>query len=216
VAPLIYKAISQMHLIFSMESNSSKNFVARGGHSIRRLYEYYCSVNNISLPFLNTISMSRLLVLVSIYNKDSDFFYKTISKEIGFENAKKIILEIFLKPGQLNQLDVSFMALIDPSISFDEYKLAPEFSLFDVFMKKLSVHYENYVKSQFELINFDKVFIVDTGWSGSIQFMLNKYYNLNSFGIYLGRSFPMKSEDVRVESVGLIFDSAYTGNIGCI
>lgn len=186
--------------------NYNPVFVARGGHTLKRILAKRHKALSITSPTYPTIQISRVLSTIAAFSVDKDFALGCLISEIGHEPAQPIVRSLLINPLALNGIDTTGLAESIPSDeTFANYIKSESLSsknLIDHIVSISKVH-KKFISDR---LGNDPVALIDTGWAGSIQYLLSKISDNDIFGLYIGRYLPMKSAEVQVNSLGILFD----------
>ncbi len=194
-------------------------FITREGKFLAEVFESYLKGKkqggdtlDFDIPF-STLAISRFSVLQSL--EYAPELYEEIWLQYGLRGVKKFILEQGVS-------DVDTVALLDKyDISGDEILSNPtqderlQKLLRDDCFVSQSVKTSRNRKSLFDqyILNYipddcEKLMLVDVGWFGSCQNLLNKHYPEKQFeGVYLGlRKHRGATQEEAKNKQGFIFD----------
>lgn len=208
--PLIWMFMYRLHLCLHSysERDTTVLFATRAGIRIHQLYVQWLNSRNLNVPTnLKVFCNSRLLSYKLLYK-----YKPSIALELFDVEYKNIDLHDILKALHLNEkITLDESRFDNDSITLSEF-IASKNLIAKKIHSDLMAQAGDYDLQIRELLNTSKnVILVDSGWSGTSQSILeNIYTEFNWIGLYFGKTgkFSFKGMYPR-EMRGLIFDSQY-------
>lgn len=189
-------------------------FFAREGKFFKKLFDYYCEINNINIKS-HYFYISRNAILGASLNSLEKEDFKFLIRETKKISIKNFLLSLHFTTEQINRitetLNVDTESLIPnltKSQNFEELKQNKYFieyyndkkvmqrKAFEKYLEQFNVDYKT------EGFNF-----VDVGWKGTSQDFLNRFFDgkININGYYLGCKININNKNTNSKKFGLLY-----------
>lgn len=194
---------------FETQRGAKILFASRAGVRIKRALEVYLESQNQQLPETYSLFwISRLMVAKGIWKKRPDLSAELLSKELQGSSFKDAALALFPRQGDKPSLRLPrpFKDMSGANIGEFLLSSSPVLSLVKEHLGEQSDIFDDYISST--LAGATRALIVDTGWQGSAQRLLQEAYNdIDWWGAYFGRAgFVDSDRKYWHKMIGLVFE----------
>ncbi|MBX3428470.1 MAG: glycosyltransferase [Hyphomonadaceae bacterium] len=186
-------------LSFERELDGKVLFVARAGIRIRRAVEVFAAAAGVDLPSRRDyLWVSRLMVAKGVWRRNRSSALQLLTKEFAHASLKDFVAAMFRYDGVPSSVDLD-----DPALKQRASDLAGFLASHSPAARAVEDHFchqsklfESYIAAI--VADHDLALLVDTGWQGTAQSLLDEAFpNVTWWGAYFGR-FPTGGADQRV------------------
>lgn len=213
LGPIFAQYLARLdHYISSFEEQHSAKvvFATRAGIRIRRLYEAFVKARGFAPVEHQVLWISRFLAVKGLWNRTPEAACRILAKEFAWSTCGDIVTALFRSEGSPpNSALLDDPSLRQPGSAFWSMmqRDTPVTKLLGGYLRDQGTLFEEYIAG---LIGKSRtVAIVDSGWQGTAQVLLQKAYpDIDWWGIYFGRSFMADSDRTFARKmVGLMFEA---------
>ncbi len=214
VAPLYFGFAFWLYNLTKDKSNLF--FLARDGYIFEKIYDLFPKTDS----FKNYIYCSRKsLQIPSLYDCSDDYLTYMMTIKNNLVNEKVLLSDMFAR-AQLDYKDKKYKKIIkifgfdsfDDEITDDNYEMSKRLiaSLFDDIKANIKSQRDLAIKylKQEGMNKFKKIYVVDIGWSGSIQYAIKNLLKKDVTGYYFG-TLTSNKENIYSTMFGYYFDLDY-------
>lgn len=208
LGPIINYYLLKLHsYLCSCDSNNTTVlFALRAGLNIQYLYRVWLTGRGVSCPASTKLfKTSRMLAIKAAYKYKNDLFFAALEKELGYHSTEEKIS--FLSKNLFTRDKVKIGKYnADKDIRPFLYSGSHDAFLLENYLSMQSELYEKYIQRLSE--GAERLIIVDSGWKGTTQLLLENTFNQYSWeGIYFGCIGRANILDLKPENMhGMVFD----------
>ncbi|MBL0406325.1 glycosyltransferase family 2 protein [Microvirga aerilata] len=195
---------------FETQHDAKILFASRAGVRIQQLYQDFLQRRGHEVPKHDMFWISRFMVSKGLWNSAPALVSDLLAKEFAWSKCADIAQSIFRAEGGL---PADFPS-DDPSLelkgaAFDKFVSgqSPAAQYVETYLRQQSTLFEEYISQL--LCDKSTAVIVDTGWQGTAQNMLQRGFpKIDWWGLYIGRSyFPESDRTFARQMIGILFES---------
>lgn len=206
-------------LVENLKKNKTSNvfFLSREGEFLKRIFDYYIKIFNISGITSHYLQVSRNSILMAGLQDINYEKFETVLKETGKISAQKFMKTLGFSDLQISNVNsqvtddfnVEYSNFLESEI-FTKLKKCEEFiNIYETSRNQQKNAFSKYVKTFNVDMLSEGLTVVDVGWKGTMQDLLVKFFEnkINLTGYYLGYN-GLGFESLNNCKHGLLYASA--------